>query len=146
MSAEHLVMSQLRLLERLPLAVEPPGLAAAAGEGDVDVDGEGGRGAAAAPGTPAALAAAVRSRCGSHRSKDVKALGARVVATWERRGGWQGNGYRNAKHQAAGDGGSVSVRFRVRRRCQPNFLASVRKHTGLARRKCDAQPAEAGLH
>ncbi len=88
MSAEHLVMSQLRLMERLPLAVEPPG--AAAGDGDGDGEGEGGRGAAAAPGTPAALAAAVRSRCWAHRSKDVKALGARVVATWERRGGWQG--------------------------------------------------------
>ncbi|KXZ49573.1 hypothetical protein GPECTOR_20g428 [Gonium pectorale] len=86
-SAEHLVLAELRLLERLPLPADALAAALAALAATDGEDGAAGLAEQSGAVPPVrALVSAVRDRCGSHRGKDVKRMAAQVSATWERRG------------------------------------------------------------
>ncbi|GLI65365.1 hypothetical protein VaNZ11_008915 [Volvox africanus] len=132
-TAEHLVLMELKVLERLPLHADA--LAPAMEKAPEALDARAGPAAC----TPAAsqivraLFMAVKEGCGAHRNKDVKRMAAVVCNAWERRAasaaaaaGRHGLGAGAGASSLHPNGGSALLRPPAMPTFNPKNLVSLR--------------------
>ncbi|GIL55760.1 hypothetical protein Vafri_11284 [Volvox africanus] len=132
-TAEHLVLMELKVLERLPLHADA--LAAAMEKAPEASDAGAGPAACttAASQIVRALFMAVKESCGAHRSKDVKRAAALVCNAWERRvasaaaaAGRHGPGAGAGATSLHSNGGSALLRPPTMPAFNPKNLVSLR--------------------